>query len=120
MSTNTLSAKDLAAECGVDAKTVRKFLREHFAATERIDELPGQGGRYAFSKADVKSLAKLFKAQAGNKAERKAEKAKATVEAENIDDIDEVEDLDFEELDGPADEELEELEITADLDSDEA
>jgi hypothetical protein len=106
-----ITAKDLAVEAGTDPKTMRKFLRSHLDATERSDEKPGQGGRYAFTRKEANKLLKAFAAQASSNAERKAAKA-ASSEAEVIDDVEEIEDLDLEELDGPSDEELEELDVT--------
>lgn len=58
MAAATFSAKDLAAECGTDGRTIRKFLRNYLPAEDQ----PGQGGRYAFTKGEVNKIAKAFKA----------------------------------------------------------
>jgi hypothetical protein len=106
---NTLSAKELAQECGTDPKTVRKFLRDHLAA----DEQPGQGGRYAFTKKEAKDLVKAYKEWGAGKA-AKAEtksKSKKTEEIEDLSD-EELEDFeaDLDEDEEPDDDDLEEIE----------
>lgn len=108
-STNTFSAKDLAQECGTDPKTVRKFLRSHLA----LDEQPGQGGRYNFTKSEVNALVKAYKKWAQPKAEKapKEKKSKKATNDEAIEIDEEVEDFDAE----PEDEELDELEAELDV-----
>jgi hypothetical protein len=103
---NTLSAKELAQRCGTDPKTVRKFLRDHLPQ----DEQPGQGGRYAFTKGQVKELVKAYKAWGAGKA-AKAEKAESKSN-EDIEDLsdEELEDFDAsDEDDEPSDEDLDEI-----------
>lgn len=110
-----ITAKDLAAEAGTDPKTFRKFLRSHFDATERSDEKPGQGGRYSFTRKEANKILKAFKDSAAAAGEKKAAaKAKASEEAVELDEVEDIEDLDLEDMDGPSDEELEELEVEDD------
>lgn len=52
----TLTAKELASECGTDGRTIRKFLRGYLPAEDQ----PGQGGRYAFTKGEVTKIKKAF------------------------------------------------------------
>jgi len=88
-----LSAKEVALELKTDARTLRKFLRE---ITPKDDQ-PGQGGRWSFTKGDVKKLTKQFETWAEKGAKAKAEavegavtkakskKAKKSEEPEEID-----------------------------------
>lgn len=120
--TNAFSAKDLATECGTDAKSVRKFLREFYRSNERADDLPGQGGRYTFTKKEINSLVKAYKEWATGKAAKKAasaEKPARSKKEQEIEDLtdEEVEDFDVDEE--PSAEDLQEdLEIE-DLDEEE-
>lgn len=105
---NTLSAKELAQECGTDPKTVRKFLRDHLSA----DEQPGQGGRYAFTKKEAKDLVKAYKEWGAGKAAKAETKSKSKKKAEEVEDLSDEELEDFEaDLDEePDDDDLEEIE----------
>jgi hypothetical protein len=51
-----LSAKEVAREFGVDARTFRKFMR----AILPKEEQPGQGHRYRFEEKELKKLRKRF------------------------------------------------------------
>lgn len=101
-----LSAKEAATELGTDARTLRKFLRKKSG-------LVGQGQRWEIDRKDLKALRKEFEDWAGGKRERKAP---IPTDEELEDEMQEVEDLDLEleELDGPDEDELEELEFDDD------
>ena len=112
--TNAFSAKDLATQCGTDAKSVRKFLREFYRSNERADDLPGQGGRYSFTKSEVNQLVKAYKEWASGKAAKKAAaadtpaKSKKEQEIEDLTD-EELEDFDVDEIDAePSDDDIQE------------
>lgn len=86
-----LSAKEVALELETDARTLRKFLRD----TVPAEEQPGQGGRWAFEKKQLKGLKKRF-------AEWVAAKPARTPKASEIEDADDIEDEideDFDEID---------------------
>lgn len=116
----TLSAKEVAVELKTDARTLRKFLRE---VTPK-DEQPGQGGRWSFTKGDVKKLTKQFntwvekgaKAKAEAVAEATSTKKKGKKQVEEPESIEEVEfedDIELSDLD-PADDEIEDIEPETD------
>lgn len=54
--TNTITAKELAAELNTDAKTCRKFLRS------LTDDRAGKGGRWEIDAADLDTLKDRFAA----------------------------------------------------------
>lgn len=116
--TNAFSAKDLASECGTDAKNVRKFLRDFYRSNERADDLPGQGGRYTFTKSEVNALVKAYKEWATGKAAKKAASAEKQSQSSGTSkkgqEIEDLTDEDVEEFEiddeTASDEELEELE----------
>lgn len=108
-----LSAKEVALELKTDARTLRKFLRE---ITPK-DEQPGQGGRWTFTKGDVKKLSKQFTTWAEKGAKAKAEAVEGAVakskgkkakdaEPEEIDET-----VDITDLDEPSEDELDEIEF---------
>lgn len=130
MAAATFSAKDLATECGTDGRTIRKFLRSHLPAEDQ----PGQGGRYAFTKGEMKKLKTAFEAStktksteddAGDKPKAKSTKKKSKkapvpdFEIGGNGDREPDEDvLDAEAIDDPSDEDIEELDFEIDdLDS---
>lgn len=112
----SISAKAVAAKCGVNAKTFRRFLREYFKEIGRAT--PGQGGTYAFSSDEAVALTTAFskwsspKKSTDDTEELDTEGAadlKAKIEASiaEVLDGDEDFDLDLEAIDGPSDDELE-------------
>lgn len=113
MTTETLSAKDVATLCNTDAKTLRKFLRTWFSETER--NLPGQGGRYEFTKAEANKVVKAF-AAAPKKVtgEGKASKSKRETSVMEVDVDEIIEDFDLDDLEGPTDDEVEDLTVDDD------
>lgn len=105
MAAETLSAKDVARELETDARTLRKFLRD----TTPTEDHPGQGGRWAFTKADVKGLKKAFadwasgkrakdKAEADAAPKAKAKKSKVAPVEDPAEDEDELDDSALDEL----------------------
>ena len=52
------TAKQVAARCGTDAKTMRKFFRSAHSTVEPV----GQGGRYEFAATDMPKIKKEFTA----------------------------------------------------------
>lgn len=120
----TFSAKEAAIECGTDARTLRKFLREFLPQEEQ----PGQGGRYSFTKGEITKFKKAFStwsakgkaATADAPPAKKGKKAKA--EAPPVEELTEDELIDLADLDDPDDDELETTEddVEEELDEDEA
>lgn len=116
----TFSAKEVAQECGTDARTLRKFLREFLPAEEQ----PGQGGRYSFTKGEVTKIKKGF-GDWGKKAAAKAATADAPAakkgkkskkdEAPPVEELDAAELIDLEDLDP----DVEDIEAGEDEDPDE-
>jgi hypothetical protein len=104
-----LSAKEAAIELGIDARTFRKFMR---AVTPEEDQ-PGQGNRWHVETKDIKKLKKKYADWSRPKA--KAAAKTVVLEPEDIDELDDgdelIEDELFDEVDGPSDEELAELEL---------
>lgn len=122
------SAKEAAIQLGTDARTLRKFIR----SSDQFDSV-GQGNRYEFTKSEIKALKKAFSAWA-NGSKKKATATTSEKINEDIDEQDEVDatteevDLDDEgdpveiddqpddvyeldELTGPEDEDLEEIDL---------
>ena len=54
MANSTLSAKELAAECDTDGRTIRKFLRACTRAAGVAN--PGKGQRWEIDRKDVRKL----------------------------------------------------------------
>lgn len=52
----TYTAKQVAARCGTDSKTMRKFFRSSASTVEPV----GQGGRYEFDAADLPKIKQEF------------------------------------------------------------
>lgn len=52
----TYTAKQVAARCGTDSKTMRKFFRSSASTVEPV----GQGGRYEFDAADLPKIKSEF------------------------------------------------------------
>lgn len=74
--TQTFSAKEVAKDFGTDARTFRKFLREHLPSEDQ----PGQGGRYTFTKGDIGKLKKAYTAWADGTAAKKKAAAESAVD----------------------------------------
>jgi protein-arginine kinase activator protein McsA len=55
---DTYTAKQVAARCGTDSKTMRKFFRSAHSTVEPV----GQGGRYEFAARDLTKIKKEFDA----------------------------------------------------------
>jgi hypothetical protein len=108
------SAKEVALEYKTDARTLRKFLREHLGEGKAV---VGQGGRYSFTKSEVKKMRKAFDAWAAGgantlKTTKKAPTQKEidrTTEEVDLDDDGEV--VDLEELEGPDEDDLDDEDI---------
>jgi len=115
-----LSAKEAARELGTDARTLRKFFR---SGKSPIDPV-GQGGRYGISKKDMKKVKKAFTAwSAGSKKKTDAPDEIADDVEEFIETVndaldeaeaDDVVEVDLDDLEGPDDIDL--LDIELDLD----
>lgn len=56
----TVSAKEIAAQLGVDPKRFRSFLRSYLDSKGLSDMRPGQGGRYAFNEDNVEKVKEAF------------------------------------------------------------
>lgn len=59
---NALSAKDVAMQLDVDAKTFRRFVRSYVKRNggEIGADTPGRGGRYAFDADDIDAIRDAF------------------------------------------------------------
>jgi len=55
---DSYTAKQVAARCGTDSKTMRKFFRSSHSTVEPV----GQGGRYEFDAKDLPKIKKEFNA----------------------------------------------------------
>lgn len=129
-----ISAKQAAIQLGTDARSLRKFLR----SSSDFDAV-GQGNRYEFDKAEMKKLKKLFNAKKVtgtdkevaantkhdldiNASVEEQDEIDATTEEVDLDDNsepaeiewDEDEEADLEAIEGPSDDDLEEIELTDD------
>jgi len=114
MAATILTPAELATELGTDARTARKFLR---SITPKEDQ-PGKGSRWAIEKKAVRSMRTKFaafeKAQEEAKALREAAKvaetptAPVSLEKAPIEQDEPVEDS-LDELEGPTDEDLAEI-----------
>lgn len=102
------SAKEVARQLGIDARTLRKFLRSEASPVEP----PGQGGRYEFTAKQVKKVKKAFESWGSRDTKSKDKPPKDLPITDVVELDDEVEDT---ELEGPSDEELEEIELDDDL-----
>lgn len=101
-----LGAKEVAAEVGTDAKTLRQFFRSGKSTFEPV----GAGGRYEFKESDVAKIKTEFEAwragkpgrgrgagEGGGSTRGRGRNAKAVEVIEEVEEIEELEDL--EELD---------------------
>lgn len=110
-----MTTRELADELGTDTKTLRKFLRGHLDK----ENLPGQGGRYQFEKAEVAALKKAFAAAGAGEAKPKAEskKRKRKSAEDESPEVEAAGELEEEEPVAEEDEEVEDLdELLGDLD----
>lgn len=98
--TETFSAKEVARQLDTDARTLRKFLR---SSASPVDP-PGQGGRYEFTAKQVKKVKKAFDSWGKGKTTEKATKSLPLKDVEEVDDT--VEEVALEDLDGPSEEDL--------------
>jgi len=105
-----LSAKEAAIQLGIDARTFRKFMR----ATTSEEDQPGQGNRWQVEEKDIKKLKKKFAAWSRPKAKpnlngTKPDSMLTDADIDELDNGDELieDELDFVDLEGPSDEELE-------------
>lgn len=115
--TTKLSAKEAARELGTDARTLRKFIR---SAKDLPIEPVGQGARYEFTTKEVKQLKKAFVAWSnGSTPKAKINNTKLTkkqtedleaVEQGEMDEMADAAEIDLEDLEGPSDDELMEIE----------
>lgn len=95
--TNTLSAKEVAAELGTDGRTLRKFLRSSASPITPV----GQGNRYAIKRGEVKAIRKGFTAWLEAKAAKAAaaaEEASNEAAADEVEELEVIEDLDADEV----------------------
>ncbi len=118
MSEGGLSAKEAAIALGTDARTLRKFLRSSASPFEPV----GQGSRYTFDEKEMKRLKKSFTAW-GSGSKKKDEKPKPDegvfLDAnggllQGSDNYDVIDDdgnvMELDDLEGPSDEDLIEME----------
>lgn len=98
-----LAAKQVATLLGIEAKTLRQFLRSPASTFEAV----GSGGRYEFTEDDVPKLKEEFetwksghKSRGSARGPRGSKTEKPAVETlEEVDEIEELEEPDLEELD---------------------
>lgn len=112
-----LSAKEAAREIGIDARSFRKFMR---AILPKEDQ-PGQGNRYGIEPGQIKKLKKQYaewSTKPATKAETNGETPKAktkkgkktkSVEAEELDEVEEPTAEQLDDLDLILEEDLEDL-----------
>lgn len=81
---DALSAKEAAKRIGTDGRTLRKFLRSQRG-------LVGQGNRWAIMEDEIDDLKEKFEAWQ----KPKAKEVKVALKPLDDDDVDEIEDLDF-------------------------
>jgi hypothetical protein len=113
----TFSAKDLAQECDTDPRSMRKFLRQHLPAEDQ----PGQGGRYVFTKAEVKKIkaawAKAQKVTDAPVEDTKSKKGSKKSKVEEVTDREPDEDIvDLEEIDDPSLDDIDDEDLELELD----
>lgn len=97
-----LAAKQVATLLGIEAKTLRQFLRSPASTFEPV----GSGGRYEFSEDDVPKLKEEFTTWKGAHAARGSKRGTKAAEkppVETLDEVGEIEEL--EELDDEIDDE---------------
>ena len=81
MASQIMTPKEIAAEWGISAKTLRKFLRSRNRA-EGV-ETPGKGGRWQIARKDLRSLKKGFDAYLAELDAKRAAQAESDTEAES-------------------------------------
>jgi hypothetical protein len=103
-----LGAKEVAAEVGTDAKTLRQFFRSGKSTFTAV----GAGGRYEFAETDVPKIKAEFEAwkagkpgrgrgasEGGSKRRGRAPKAEEVIdEVEEIEELEDLEELDEDDL----------------------
>lgn len=127
---DTYTAKQVAARCGTDSKTMRKFFRSSHSTVEPV----GQGGRYEFDAKDFPKIKKEFdtwRKQSQSRSTKPAPRPKTIAEihteeeaikdAEHLSREPEIEDEEVDSWGVPVDreptpEELEEMDEDLDLD----
>jgi len=105
----TLAAKQVAFELGIEAKTLRQFFRSPASTIEPV----GSGGRYEFLLEDlpkIKAEFEKWRAEHAARGSKRGPGKKASAPVEEIEEIEEVEELEIEELDEEIDDEELELE----------
>lgn len=110
-----LSAKEVARELGTDARTLRKFFRSGSSPVDPV----GQGGRYEISRKSIKKVRKAFEAWGSGKPKPKKADPKVPEDIAEIEDIsvigdDDVEEIDLSDLEGPTEEDLENMDLEED------
>jgi hypothetical protein len=104
---DTMAAKQVANELGIEAKTLRQFFRSPASTVEPV----GSGGRYEFEKSDLPKIKKEFETWRSQHAARGTKRSGKDTPPKNTQEVIEIEDaeeLDIDELDDEvADEDLE-------------
>lgn len=89
--TKTITTAELAAELDTTPRELRKFLRADAAASDKTDELPGKGKRYALP-SNARAVASMRKKFAQWQDAQKVRTTVDEVESDNEDEGD-VEDI---------------------------
>ena len=98
---DTLAAKQVATELGTDAKTLRQFFRSPASTVEAV----GSGGRYEFNASDVPKIKSEFEAWKAGHAARGSKRTgeggskRGRAAAQEIVEVEEVEELEIEDED---------------------
>ena len=98
---DTLAAKQVATELGTDAKTLRQFFRSPASTVEAV----GSGGRYEFNASDVPQIKAEFEAWKAGHAARGSKRTgeggskRGRAAAQEIVEVEEVEELEIEDED---------------------
>lgn len=108
---DTLAAKQVATELGVEARILRQFFRSSASTIEAV----GSGGRYEFLATDLPKIKEEFTAWQANKTTRtpkgegstRSRRKGRTAPAGEAEIVEEVEELEIEDLDELDDEDLE-------------
>lgn len=104
---DTMAAKQVATELGIEAKTLRQFFRSPASTVEPV----GSGGRYEFEKTDLPKIKQEFETWRSQHAARGSKRSGKDTPPKHTQEVIEVEDaeeLDIDELDDEvADEDLE-------------
>lgn len=104
---DTLAAKQVATELGVEAKVLRQFLRSSASTFEAV----GSGGRYEFTQGDLPKIKEEFQTWQASKTTRTRSEGKSprkgrSAPAGHTEIVEEVEELEIEDLDELDDDEL--------------